>query len=243
MSLPVGQWPAPYQARLDQLGELIGRIANPSRPFRVLEAGAGATSNFVFPEGSEITGIDVSEQQLERNTRLAHKVLGDIQAHRFERDSFDMAVCWNVLEHLADPLAAVDRMIDALAPGGILVIASPNLWSVKGLLTRFTPHRFHTWFHRRVLGRANAGVGDVGPFRTFLSAAMAPKALTAHVRSRGFEVVQVDEFEGNQQTRLRDRSRAAKLALDALRVSRPLTRGRADLTNSDYIAVFQRPAH
>ena len=242
MSLPVGQWPAPYQARLDQLSELIPAIANPTRPFRVLEAGAGATSNFAFPEGSEITGIDVSQQQLDRNTRITHRILGDIQTYRFEPDSFDMAVCWNVLEHLADPVAAIDNMTAALAPGGILVIASPNLWSLKGLLTRFTPHRFHTWFHRRVLGRKNAGIGDVGPFRTYLSARMAPKALAEHVTAGDrCRIVQVDAFEGNQQTRLRQRYRPAAWALDALSAaSRAATRGRADLADSDYNAIFQR---
>src|SRR5207248_815442 len=192
---------------------LLPTTVSSRRPLRVLEAGAGATSNIAFPDGSEITGIDMSRQQLDRNSRLAARIVGDLQVHRFEPGSFDLVVCWNVLEHMSDPLAAVERMTEALAPGGILVIASPNLWSIKGLVTRFTPHAFHAWFHRRVLGRPHAGKGDVGPFRTFLSAGMAPRALAAHLIGRGWDVVRLDTFEGNQQFRVREKYPVAGRAI------------------------------
>lgn len=240
MSLPVGQWPAPYQTRLDELAELVARVASPHRPFRVLEAGAGAKSNFAFPEPHEITGIDVSTGQLEHNERLTHVIVGDIQTYRFAPE-FDLVVCWNVLEHVPDPAAAIDHLIDALAPEGLLVIASPNLWSLKGLVTRFTPHPVHVWFHRRVMGRAHAGHDHVGPFRTFLRRAMTPDALTEHARRRGLRVVHVEAFEGSQLNRLRERYGATGTAFSLMsRASRVATRGAADLTHSDYIAVFQR---
>jgi SAM-dependent methyltransferase len=207
----------------------------------VLEAGAGAKSNFAFPEPSEVTGIDVSPGQLEHNERLARVIVGDIQTYAFAPE-FDIVVCWNVLEHVPDPAAAIDQLVRAVAPGGLLVIASPNLWSVKGIVTRFTPHRVHVWFHRTVMGRAHAGHAHVGPFRTYLRAAMTPGSVRARVTQQGLSAVCVDAFEGSQQNRITERYPATERVFGALsRISRALSRGRVDLTHSDYIAVFQRP--
>jgi SAM-dependent methyltransferase len=223
------------------LDALVAQVASPRRPFRVLEAGAGAKSNFAFPEPNDVTGIDVSEGQLAHNDRLARVIVGDIQTYAFAPE-FDMVVCWNVLEHVPDPAAAIDHLLDALAPGGLLVIASPNLWSLKGIVTRFTPHTLHVWFHRYVMGRAHAGHAHVGPFRTYLRAAMTPRALRARVVARGLRPLRVDAFEGSQQNRITERYRGASSVFGALsRISRAVSRGRVDLTHSDYIAVFQRP--
>jgi hypothetical protein len=47
-----------------------------------------------------------------------------------------------VIEHLPEPTKALDRLIAALNLGGGLVLAFPNLWSLKGLVTKFTPSSF-----------------------------------------------------------------------------------------------------
>lgn len=42
-------------------------------------------------------------------------------------------------------------------PGGQIVVAAPNPYSVKGFVTRYTPHWFHVWYYRHVLHRPQAG--------------------------------------------------------------------------------------
>jgi 2-polyprenyl-3-methyl-5-hydroxy-6-metoxy-1,4-benzoquinol methylase len=97
--------------------------------------------------------------------------------HRFEAGCFDAIVCIDVLEHLDHPRAALANMHEALAPGGLMVIKLPNAMSLKGLITKLTPHGFHVWVFRNVFGKRNAGVDDVGPFKAHMRWAISPRAL------------------------------------------------------------------
>ena len=39
---------------------------------------------------------------------------------------FDVITMWHVLEHLAEPVAALERAAELLAPGGMLIVSVPN---------------------------------------------------------------------------------------------------------------------
>jgi len=70
---------------------------------RILEAGCGSNSAFTFQKNAYIVGIDISERQLQLNTSLDEKHQGDLQHYSFPPNSFDIIICWNVLEHLQHP--------------------------------------------------------------------------------------------------------------------------------------------
>jgi SAM-dependent methyltransferase len=57
--------------------------------------------------------------------------------------SFDAVLCTEVLEHLPDPVRALDEMARLLRPGGMFVITAP-FWS----LTHFAPYHYATGFNR-----------------------------------------------------------------------------------------------
>ncbi len=57
--------------------------------------------------------------------------------------SFDAVLCTEVLEHLPDPVRALDEMARLLRPGGMFIITAP-FWS----LTHFAPYHYATGFNR-----------------------------------------------------------------------------------------------
>lgn len=53
-----------------------------------------------------------------------------IEKSDFPQEYFDIITCFHVLEHLADPLAAVKHALMLLKPGGLIIIEVPNLDSI-----------------------------------------------------------------------------------------------------------------
>jgi SAM-dependent methyltransferase len=152
---------------------------------------------------------------------------------------FDLALCWDVIEHLPEPMRALERLTSALNPGGGLVLAFPNLWSLKGLVTKFTPFFVHALFYRFVVGDKRP---EVNQFPTVFRASIAPPRLRAWAKENGFEVMYDEVYEGPVQVSLRERHRLLDLGFAGLGVvSRVLTLGRLDLGLSDCILVLRLP--
>jgi SAM-dependent methyltransferase len=168
-----------------ELQATVDRLLGGKEPIRVLEAGCGSASNVRFPGSAYVVGIDISPSQLDRNESIDEKILGDVQTFDLPAEAFDAVVCWNVLEHLKDPDAAVRRFCATLRPGGVLILACPHPHSFKGLGARLTPHWLHVWFYRHVLGVEGAGVDDPRPFPTVMSSRIAPGAICELAASRG----------------------------------------------------------
>ena len=114
-----------------------------------------------------------------RNSDLSEKILGDIQNYDLPASEFDLIICWWVLEHLQHPQKALENCLKALKRNGAVVIASPNIFSIKGMITKLTPQSFHLWVYKYVFGyKKIAKTEDCPPFRTFLKYFIAPKALS-----------------------------------------------------------------
>lgn len=224
------------QAFLDEhLGDRSG--------LRVLEAGAGSASRVRLGDAPHMTGIDISAGAIEKNDQLDEKIVGDIQVHPLPEKAYDVVICWDVLEHLERPGDAAERLFRSLKPGGLAIFALPVLWSIKGLVTRFTPFSFHVWFVKNLLGRDRKGTPgvDVGPFRTYLKRACTPGALQAMAPEYDMDVVYSDVYEGGQQERLRSRHKAFDLAFGAVgTLGRGLSLGQYDPNASDCYVVLQR---
>ncbi len=59
-----------------------------------------------------------------RYTQELH--VGDILTAPFPAGRFDVVTAFHVLEHVPDPVAVARRMLDWLAPGGLLIVEVPN---------------------------------------------------------------------------------------------------------------------
>jgi SAM-dependent methyltransferase len=119
---------------LGAVEEHLWRLLTARRPEggRLLEIGCGygRLLKRLDPARWELTAIEMSEAAAAhaRNTVPAATVhqIG-IEEAAFPAGSQDCIVAVAVLEHLKDPGAALDRMTEWLAPGGLLVLQVPHV--------------------------------------------------------------------------------------------------------------------
>jgi SAM-dependent methyltransferase len=116
---------------------LARRLAVARGRLAVLEPGAGRTTlpiwlrSLGLTEPVHLTVQDVTAINSEYLNRVADAVLlGPLQGHELA-GKFDLIVCTFVYEHLVDPRTFLDTCLEALRPGGALVIFSPK-YTVPG---------------------------------------------------------------------------------------------------------------
>jgi len=103
--------------------------------------GAGLLTEPLARLGAKVTGIDATSDVIDVARDHANAVglaidyrAGDIQ----ELDGqFDLITCMEVIEHVADPALFVKALARRLAPGGLLVLSTPNAtgWSKLMMIT------------------------------------------------------------------------------------------------------------
>ena len=84
---------------------------------------------------ARVTVVDIDEDQIRNNDYAHEAILGDVQVHRFAPGSFDLVICYNVIEHLLDVEAALNRFCESLKQGGLMFIGAPNPNSLSGVVT------------------------------------------------------------------------------------------------------------
>jgi len=121
---------------IDRMME-FGEVDKLVRPTRVLDVGCGigGTSRYLakaFGESTKVTGITISQNQVDRATELAKQrginnvefVLMDALAMTFPDNSFDVVWACESGEHMPDKQRYVEEMMRVLKPGGRLVVAT-----------------------------------------------------------------------------------------------------------------------
>lgn len=119
---------------------------------RVLDVacGEGYGSAMLSDSAASVVGVDVSADAVahasERyNRKNLQYVLGDAAALDLPTASFDVVVSFETIEHLAHQQAMLDGIKRVLAPGGLLIISSPN----KRVYSDLAGH--HNEFHVKEL--------------------------------------------------------------------------------------------
>jgi 2-polyprenyl-3-methyl-5-hydroxy-6-metoxy-1,4-benzoquinol methylase len=117
---------------------------------RVLDCGSGEGygSALLAERALEVVGLDRDPQAVEwanrtyaREGRLRF-VVSEAQSLPFENGVFDLVTCFQVLEHLDDARAFLLETRRVLAPGGALLLTTPNVL-VAG--ERPNPHHVHDY--------------------------------------------------------------------------------------------------
>lgn len=123
--------------------DVLSRFAPP--PGRLVEGGVGACGNLArFRDlGYEVSGLDVSSAAVRHG--LARGL--DVKVHDLEQPwpvaggGARAVVLLDVIEHLADPVIALARAREALAPGGAVVVTVPAYDWLRGPWDEMLGHR------------------------------------------------------------------------------------------------------
>jgi SAM-dependent methyltransferase len=190
----------------------------------------------VFPPEVRVTGVDASRTSLDANARLDERVHADLEDYEVPERAYDCVVCWEVLEHLENPEPVVARLARAVADGGLLVIGSPNPRSIKGLVTRLTPHAFHLWVYRHF---ATDPPSD--PFTTFMKAGGGSDAVRRVAEAAGLRMIYLGFAESPLQVALRERVRlTGRLWRSVAGLIRRMSLRHVEPEATDYVCVFER---
>ena len=141
-------------------------------PIQILEAGCGQRWTLRL-DGIRyfLTGVDSDPHALDirKNIRqdLDQAVVGDLRTVRLDPGKFDVIYSSFVLEHIQGAEGVLESFVRWLKPGGIIIIRIPDPDSVQGFITRITPHWFHIFYYRYVLGYKNAGRPGYAPYPTY----------------------------------------------------------------------------
>jgi SAM-dependent methyltransferase len=238
LDLPPGEARASLRAVQETLSSQL-----PSGELAIYEAGGGSTSFLPLSmwNRAHVTAVDIDADQLRNNDYAQEKILGDIQTLRFKPNSFDLVVCYNVIEHLPDVHSALIGFCQSLKRGGLILIGAPNPNSMSGVVTRYTPHWFHVWFYRHVLGDEKAGLPGEAPFPTFFHPLVTPVNLDAFAADNGLEVIYRKEYESPRFPEMRARMPLLAGLLDAAAgVMNFLLPRETDVRRGDYHAILRK---
>jgi 2-polyprenyl-6-hydroxyphenyl methylase/3-demethylubiquinone-9 3-methyltransferase len=127
------------QSRMSLVIDTIERFAEPGG--RVLDVGCG--TGFLLEElarrGFSGRGIDLSPESVEiakgrlADLGAADRLTAEVgSAYEPPAGPYDLITLTDVLEHLEEPRRCVAALAEQLAPGGLLVISTPNRRSLPG---------------------------------------------------------------------------------------------------------------
>ena len=103
-----------------------------------LGAGDGRLTRALARAGHRVTAVEPFRDPAAPGVEVVRAGVEDVE---LPGHAFDVAVLWHVLEHLAEPAAALERVHGWLAPEGRLLVGVPNLGSLQARLGG------DRWFH------------------------------------------------------------------------------------------------
>jgi 2-polyprenyl-6-hydroxyphenyl methylase / 3-demethylubiquinone-9 3-methyltransferase len=142
--------------------------------------GAGLLAEPLARLGASVTGLDAAPELIAAAREHAAGQGLDIDYRAGElvelEGQFDMVTCMEVIEHVANPAAFVKSLATRLAPGGLLILSTPNATSWSKLLMITIGEG---------LGRIPRGTHDFAKF-------IAPERMKALLLDAGLSCVDVE---------------------------------------------------
>jgi 2-polyprenyl-6-hydroxyphenyl methylase/3-demethylubiquinone-9 3-methyltransferase len=169
--------------RIDQHWQCDEHVRRPLEGRTALDVGCGAglLAEPLARLGARVTGIDAAPELIEaaREHAAGQGLQIDYRAVAVEEveGQFDLVTALEVIEHVADPAAFVQALAARLAPGGLMILSTPNATGWSKLLTITLAEG---------LGRIPKGTHDFDSF-------IAPERMRGLLEAAGLKC---EDFEG-----------------------------------------------
>ena len=145
-----GRWQEPFE---DRVGQLL------REDMTVLDVGSGRNPTLAQhdrPRNTRYVGLDLSARELELAGPGAYDeiVVADLATPVDAlRGTIDLAISWQVFEHVKPLERAFDNLHAYLRPGGTLVSLFSGKWSAFGVLNQLIPNAIGTRLVERTMRR------------------------------------------------------------------------------------------
>jgi SAM-dependent methyltransferase len=170
---------------------------------QILEAGCGQRWPLKLKGVNfTLTGVDLDQQALEIRKNVARDldqgIVGDLCSVDLGGQRFDVIYNSFVLEHVEHADQALNNFAAWSRPGTLLIIKIPDPNSVRGFVTRVTPHWFHVFYYRYILGAKKAGKPGYAPYPTYYHPAVSRSGIRQFCQRYNF-VIREERGDGGYQ--------------------------------------------
>lgn len=118
-------------ARAKMWKKRLGGLMRFKQSGRLLDVGCGLGTflEIARAAGFDVQGTEVSEYicKITKEKMPLDTFHGDLTGLRADPESFDVITMWHTLEHMADPVANLQKAQALLKDDGLLVVAVPNI--------------------------------------------------------------------------------------------------------------------
>lgn len=139
---------------------------------RLLDVGpnVGTCLALARERGWQVAGIEINADAARycREARGLDVRAGTLDDRPFALSTFDAVLMGDVIEHLPDPHRALDQVRELLAPGGLLLISTPDIAGWAGRLLQVKPEEHLYYFSpitmRALLEKCGYELVEIVPF-------------------------------------------------------------------------------